>query len=199
MDGERSEKSPAVGDRVRLDAIVARVPPFPVRRGSFLNLAHFARTLDEATRLVSSPHRSAAMACSKFALADGYESRESQWIRSIFHSLMEAGGDWREDMALYITKEPAGPAVLYFSPIANRRMRAAVSRFIFTDCERPDTRSVEVVEGPPLAWMTEWQLMGKIASSPSRCPAAHDMSRTTRCFRLSPPKASTGHWGFLGD
>ncbi len=100
------------------------------------------------------------MSWSKFALAGGFESRESQWIRSIFHSLMAATSDpQREDMALYVTKDAAAPAVLYFSPFANRRMRAAVSRFIFTDCERPDTRSVELVEGDPLAWMTEWHEM----------------------------------------
>jgi hypothetical protein len=97
------------------------------------------------------------MSWSKFVLAGGFESRESQWIRSIFHSLMAATSDpQREDMALYVTKDPAAPAVLYFSPLANRRMRAAVSRFIFTDCDRPETRTVELVEGEPLAWMTEW-------------------------------------------
>ncbi|MEQ1901598.1 MAG: hypothetical protein ABL866_12795 [Devosia sp.] len=97
------------------------------------------------------------MPWSSIAFAEGFESPNSAWIRTVFHNLYEHASDEEfDELALYRAKGEAEGVTLYLSPRATARLRAAMSRFDLTDCERPETEAVELVIGAPLAWRTEW-------------------------------------------
>lgn len=87
----------------------------------------------------------------------GFESRQSEWIRTIFENCYaHADDNTYATMAMYVSKETAAPCVLYFTPMAARKFSAAVSRFSLRPCERPVSDAVELLVGEDFATFTEW-------------------------------------------
>lgn len=97
------------------------------------------------------------MPWSRIAFAEGFDSANCRWVRTVFQHLYEHVSDDEFDaLALYRDRDGLAGVTLYFSPRATARLRAAMSRFILIDCERPESETVELVIGAPLAARTEW-------------------------------------------
>lgn len=74
-------------------------------------------------------------------------------LRIVFQALYEhASEDEYDALVLYRAKSSDAGVTLYLSPRATARLRAAVSRFSLTDCERPEAKDIDVAIGPPIAW-----------------------------------------------
>jgi hypothetical protein len=88
---------------------------------------------------------------------DGFESADCRWVRTVFQQIYLHAPDHEFDaLALYRSVEPVNSVTLYLSPRANARLRAAMSRFLLMDCQRPDALDVEVVLGHPMAADPSW-------------------------------------------
>jgi len=96
------------------------------------------------------------MPWSRIAFADGFDSPNCRWVRTVFQHLYEHASDEDFDIvALYRDKLLTG-VTLYFSPRGTARLRAAMSRFDLVDCARPDAVEVSLVVGAPLAANPRW-------------------------------------------
>lgn len=96
------------------------------------------------------------MPWSRIAFAEGFESANCRWVRTVFQHVYEHAPDEEFDsLALYRDLADEG-VTLFFSPRGTARLRAAMSRFNLIECERPNAESVELVIGPPLAARPDW-------------------------------------------
>ena len=96
------------------------------------------------------------MPWSRIAFAEGFDSANCRWVRTVFQHLYEHASDEDFDtFALYRDKLLTG-VTLYLSPRGTARLRAAMSRFDLVDCARPDVSEIELVIGAPLAVDPQW-------------------------------------------
>lgn len=96
------------------------------------------------------------MPWSRIAFAEGFDSANCRWVRTVFQHLYEHASDEEFDALALYRDLAQGRVTLFLSPRGTAKLRAAMSRFALVDCERPEAEAVELVIGAPLAARPEW-------------------------------------------
>ena len=97
------------------------------------------------------------MGWSRITFDGGLLSADCIWARTVFQQLYETAPKKQADaLALYVAKGASKPTTLYLSALATERINAADMCLHLVTCKRPETETVDLLTGHPMAWHPEW-------------------------------------------